>query len=192
MKKKTLIKISKAGVRGYKFAIPSFNKKKTEQLSQYQSQFKAKQAIKKFYGDLSEKTYKQIPFFQEKKGVEKRLDVVLYRFGYARSILEARSLIKGGFVKVNNKVVNPKAYNYKVAEGSLIVVTTSCALAKIASLTKNKFPKPTHLMQLRRIHPYKKPLAGALKGLYIRKKGGNKLRGRGYIIKTPIESEIYV
>lgn len=90
--------------------------KKSEMLSQFQSQFKAKQSIKKNYGQLSEKTYKRLTKLGGSQQpllcvIEKRLDVVLYRLGFARSILEARSLIKGGFVKVNGEYANKDSFS---------------------------------------------------------------------------------
>lgn len=108
LKKNPIVaQISKAGSK----EIKKVNiLKKNEMLSQFQSQFKAKQSIKRYYGQLSEKTYKKLTKMGHGGAspqqpllciIEKRLDVVLYRLGFARSILEARSLIKGGFVKVN-------------------------------------------------------------------------------------------
>jgi hypothetical protein len=81
--------------------------KKQDTLTEYQSQYKAKQQIKYFYGGISETSLRRLvktmpaghPAICE---LEKRLDVVLFRLGFASTIFEARSLIKGGSIKLND------------------------------------------------------------------------------------------
>lgn len=149
--------------------------KNNEILSEYQVQFKAKQQIKEFYGNLSEKSFQQIKSNNKINLLEKRLDVVIYRLGFAGSILEARILIKGGLVKINNNLVNKKAYKKIVSIGSKISVLSSelAYLAKIKQLKFNLEPLPTHLI----IPSFKEQNSDQLDG---------------YLIKEPVESELYL
>ncbi len=141
-----------------------------EILSEYQVQFKAKQQIKEFYGGLSENSFQQIKGSNKINILEKRLDVLIFRFGFARSVQEARVLIKGGLVQLNNNLVNRKAYKKIVSIGSRITVlsTDLAYLAKIKQLKYNLEPQPTHL-----IVSIKDQLSG-------------------YLIKEPTESELYL
>jgi hypothetical protein len=152
-----------------------------EILSEYQVQFKAKQSIKKFYGNLSEKSFQQISKKTSNKLIllEKRLDVLIFRLGFARSILEARALIKGGLVKIDNTNVSPKSHNKIVYIGSKISVfnTDIAYLAKFKQLKFNLEPLPTHLF----IPSF------PTETIDIKV---NQLEG--YIIKEPIESELYL
>ena len=154
--------------------------KTNEILSEYQTQFKAKQQIKEFYGNLSEGSFNLIKTTNNKNKInylEKRLDVVLFRLGFARSILEARNLIKGGLVRINNNLISKKAYNKILSIGSKISVlnTGIVYLSKIKQLKFNYpfGPIPTHLL----IPSLKDQNLGQLDG---------------YLIKEPIESEIYL
>ncbi len=149
--------------------------KNNEILSEFQVQFKAKQQIKEFYGNLSERSFQQIKSKNKINLLEKRLDVLIYRLGFAKSVLEARILIKSGLVKINNNLVNRKAYKKIVSIGSKIsVLNTGLAfLAKIKQLKFNLEPLPTHL------------ITPSLKEQTL-----NQLDG--YLIKEPVESELYL
>jgi ribosomal protein S4 len=144
----------------FKIGVKNPNKvnmpKRQNTLTEYQSQYKAKQLIKSFYGGLSETTLKNIrkvasytstPLVCE---IEKRLDVVLFRLGFARSIFEARTLIKGKFVSVNDKVINGNYGSYSkillIGDKITIETTELAYLAKIKHLRLNMFKLPTHLM----------------------------------------------
>jgi ribosomal protein S4 len=65
--------------------------------------------------------------------------VVIFRLGFARSIFEARTLIKEKQVKLNDKLVNPAAYNQLIKLGSKISIEPSnkTYLAKIKHLKLN-------------------------------------------------------
>jgi small subunit ribosomal protein S4 len=164
--------------------------KKQNTLTEYQSQYKAKQQIKEFYGNLSETalknlmktaSYSLLPVVCE---IEKRLDVVVFRLGFARSILESRSLIKGGFVKIDDKAIGNNSMTKRVSVGSKITVDTTeiSYLAKIQHLKLNLVKMPTHLYT---------PYTNNLKGNLITQTPSN-FKLEGYLIKNPIESEVYL
>lgn len=81
----------------------------------YSTQLKEKQKLKKYYGELSEQKFSTLFNTAMKlKGkatqnifslLERKLDTVLYRMGFASSIFEARQIVNHGHVKVNNQIV---------------------------------------------------------------------------------------
>ena len=98
--------------------------------SEFGLQLREKQKIKRMYGLLE----KQFRLFFGKadrmKGItgsnmlsllERRLDNVTYRTGFANSRNEARQLVRHGHFKVNGKLVNVPSY--LVAKGDIIEVT---------------------------------------------------------------------
>ena len=92
-------------------------------LSDFGVQLAAKQKLKKYYGDITEKQFLKI--YQEasrKKGdtsqilielLERRLDAVVFRLKFAPTVFAARQLVNHGHVMVNGKVVDKKSYQVK-------------------------------------------------------------------------------
>lgn len=175
-------RFTEISIVGSKFTKKVNMPKKQNTLTEYQNQYKAKQQIKEFYGDISETTLKIIgatasnSWFCE---MEKRLDVVVFRLGFARSILEARYLIKGGFVKINDKAIDNKSITKIINVGSKITVenTEVPYLAKIKHLKLNLLKMPTHLFT-----PNVKDYSLA----------SNTYKLEGFLVKEPIESEIFL
>lgn len=94
-------------------------------ISEYGIQLREKQKIKRIYGLLEtqfknyfEKAVKQKGKTGENliKLLERRLDNVLYRIGFASSRKQARQLIKHGHIMVNNKSVDIPSYLIKVGD----------------------------------------------------------------------------
>src|SRR3712207_96487 len=85
-------------------------------LSDFGIQLRAKQKLKGYYGDVTEKQFKRT--FQEAsrmKGdtsqnliglLERRLDMVVYRAKFAPTIWAARQLVNHGHVRVNGRKLN--------------------------------------------------------------------------------------
>jgi small subunit ribosomal protein S4 len=104
-----------------------------KKLSNYGTQLQAKQRLKKYYGYVTEKQFRKI--FTEAariKGdtgenliglLERRLDSVVYRLNFARTIFSARQLVSHKHVKVNGQSVNIPSYIVK--PGDIIEVTDS-------------------------------------------------------------------
>ncbi|MEX0955812.1 MAG: 30S ribosomal protein S4 [Rhizobiaceae bacterium] len=99
-------------------------------LSDFGLQLRAKQKLKGYYGDISEKQFRKIyDEADRRKGdtpenliglLESRLDAVVYRAKFVPTIFAARQFVNHGHVKVNGKRVNIPSYRCK--PGDLIEV----------------------------------------------------------------------
>jgi small subunit ribosomal protein S4 len=99
-------------------------------LSDYGVQLRAKQKLKGYYGNISEKQFRGI--YEEairQKGdsganliglLERRLDAVVYRAKFVPTVFAARQFVNHGHVKVNGRRVTIPSYRCKV--GDLIEV----------------------------------------------------------------------
>jgi len=95
-------------------------------LSDYGVQLRAKQKLKGYYGDISERQFHGI--YQEAirlKGdsganliglLERRLDAIVYRAKFVPTIFAARQFVNHGHVKVNGRRVNIPSYRLKVGD----------------------------------------------------------------------------
>ena len=92
-------------------------------LSEYGIQLFAKQKLRFYYGDITEKQFRKIYDKASRiKGdtseilielLERRLDAIVYRMKFVPTIFAARQLVNHGHVKVNNKRVNIPSYTVK-------------------------------------------------------------------------------
>ena len=92
-------------------------------LSDYGNQLFAKQKLRFYYGDITEKQFRKIYDKASRiKGdtseilielLERRLDAIVYRMKFVPTIFAARQLVNHGHVKVNNKRVNIPSYTVK-------------------------------------------------------------------------------
>ncbi len=99
-------------------------------LSDFGIQLRAKQKLKGYYGDLTEKQFRRIYAEAERvKGdtgenliglLERRLDAVVYRAKFVPTVFAARQFVNHGHLKVNGKRVNIPSY--RVKEGDVIEV----------------------------------------------------------------------
>ena len=92
-------------------------------ISDYGTQLFAKQKLRFYYGDLTEKQFRNI--FKKAwniKGdtsqifielLERRLDAIVYRMKFVPTIFAARQLVNHGHIKVNGKRVNIPSYTVK-------------------------------------------------------------------------------
>ncbi len=95
-------------------------------LSDYGVQLKAKQKLRGYYGNISEKQFRGI--YAEAirmKGdsgahmiglLERRLDAVVFRAKFVPTVFAARQFINHGHIKVNGKRVNIPSYRVKVGD----------------------------------------------------------------------------
>jgi small subunit ribosomal protein S4 len=95
-------------------------------LSDYGVQLRAKQKLKGYYGDISEKQFHGV--YQEAirlKGdsgahliglLERRLDAVIYRAKFVPTIFAARQFVNHGHIKVNGRRVNIPSFKVKVGD----------------------------------------------------------------------------
>ena len=99
-------------------------------LSDFGTQLRAKQKLKGYYGDLTEKQFRKIYAEAARvKGdtgerlvglLERRLDAVVYRAKLVPTVFAARQFVNHGHVTVNGQRVN--IASYRVKEGDLIEV----------------------------------------------------------------------
>ena len=95
-------------------------------LSDFGVQLKAKQKLRGYYGNISERQFRAI--YDEAirmKGdsganmiglLERRLDAVVYRAKFVPTVFAARQFVNHGHIKVNGKRVNIASYRLKVGD----------------------------------------------------------------------------
>jgi small subunit ribosomal protein S4 len=124
----------KSGVRDHKSKCksekqPGQHGDKRPRLSDYGLQLREKQKIRRFYGVLERQfrnCYKKAARQKGSTGenlmclLERRLDNVVYRMGFATTRAEARQLVSHKAILVNDKVVN--IASYLINKGDVISV----------------------------------------------------------------------
>ncbi|MGR3488244.1 30S ribosomal protein S4, partial [Pseudooceanicola nanhaiensis] len=104
--------------------------RRKNKISDFGLQLRAKQKLKGYYGDLTEKQFRRIFAEAERvKGdtgelliglLERRLDAVVYRAKFVPTVFAARQFVNHGHVLVNGKRVNIPSY--RVKEGDVVEV----------------------------------------------------------------------
>ncbi len=99
--------------------------------SDFGLQLRAKQKLKGYYGDLTEKQFRRIYADATRtRGdsgemlvglLERRLDAVVYRAKFVPTIFSARQFVNHGHVRVNGRRVNIPSY--RVKEGDVITLS---------------------------------------------------------------------
>jgi small subunit ribosomal protein S4 len=117
-------------------------------ISDFGTQLRAKQKLKGYYGNISEKQFRR--YYAEAirlKGdsgeqliglLERRLDAVVYRSKFVPTVFAARQFVNHGHVKVNGRRVTIASYlvkagdviEVKEASKQLVIVLESVALAE--------------------------------------------------------------
>lgn len=132
-----------AGAKLTRLTVPPgvHGPKGTSMPSQYGRQLREKQKVKRLYGVLEKQFAKYVDEAFKVKGntgekllslLEKRLDNVVYRLGFAPSRPMARQLVSHRHVLVNGKRVNIPSYQTRQGE----VVTLSGKAMEIAPVKK--------------------------------------------------------
>ena len=95
-------------------------------MSDFGTQLKAKQKLKGYYGNISEKQFRK--YYAEAirmKGdsgdnliglLERRLDAVVYRAKFVPTVFAARQFVNHGHIKGNGRRVNIASYQVKVGD----------------------------------------------------------------------------
>ena len=120
----------KSPVNKREYGPGQHGQRRKNKLSDFGTQLRAKQKLKGYYGDLTEKQFRKIYAEAERvKGdtgemligmLERRLDAVVYRAKFVPTIFAARQFVNHGHVTVNGKVVNIPSY--QVQEGDVIAI----------------------------------------------------------------------
>jgi small subunit ribosomal protein S4 len=113
---------------------PGQHGKNRKKLSEYGLQLREKQKARRIYGVLERQFEKYFEMAERMKGItgenllqllERRLDNVVYRMGFASSRPQARQLVRHGHFTVNGKKVNIPSY--LVSVGDTIAVSEKSA-----------------------------------------------------------------
>ena len=120
----------KSPVNKREYGPGQHGQRRKNKLSDFGTQLRAKQKLKGYYGDLTEKQFRKIFTEAERvKGdtgemlvglLERRLDAVVYRAKLVPTIFAARQFVNHGHVTVNGARVN--IASYRVKEGDIIAV----------------------------------------------------------------------
>ena len=123
--------------------------------SDFGIQLAAKQKLKKYYGDITEKQILKIyQAASRKKGdtsqilielLERRLDAVVFRLKFAPTVFSARQLVNHGHVLVNGKVVNKKSYRVMDGDEISLQQTSQNIPMIIQTLSSNERDVPEYL-----------------------------------------------
>ena len=109
---------------------PGMHGQKRKKISDYGNQLLAKQKLKSYYANMTEKQFrKAYETATKRKGdtaenliglLERRLDVVVYRMNLAHTMQQARQMVNHGHVQVNGQRVTIPSYPMR--EGDMIAV----------------------------------------------------------------------
>ena len=127
----------------------------SKRTSDYGNQLRAKQRMKFYYGNISERQFFNI--FQEAmrlKGdssenfvalLESRLDAVVYRANFVPTVFAARQFVNHKHVTVNGKVVNIPSYRLKIGDVVQVREKSRSLAMVIDSLQKMERDVPSYL-----------------------------------------------
>jgi small subunit ribosomal protein S4 len=120
--------------------------RRAKKLSDYGTQLQAKQKLKGYYGNITERQFRR--YYQEavrRQGdtgenmiglLERRLDAVVYRAKFVPTPFAARQLVSHGHVKVNGKRVT--VASYMVKEGDTVELAAKARdMALVLEATKS-------------------------------------------------------
>lgn len=121
---------AKSPINKREYGPGQHGQRRKNKLSDFGTQLRAKQKLKGYYGDLTEKQFRKIYGEAERvKGdtgenliglLERRLDAIVYRAKFVPTVFAARQFVNHGHVTVNGKRVN--IASYRVKEGDIIAV----------------------------------------------------------------------
>jgi small subunit ribosomal protein S4 len=120
--------------------------RRAKKLSDYGTQLQAKQKLKGYYGNITERQFRR--YYQEasrRQGdtgenmiglLERRLDALVYRAKFAPTPFAARQLVSHGHIKVNGKRIT--IASYMIREGDTVELTAKARdLALVLEATKS-------------------------------------------------------
>ncbi|PWW04398.1 SSU ribosomal protein S4P [Hoeflea marina] len=116
----------KSPVNRREYGPGQHGQRRKSKLSDFGVQLRAKQKLKGYYGDISEKQFrKTYDEANRMKGdtpenliglLESRLDAVVYRAKFVPTVFAARQFVNHGHVTVNGKRVNIGSYRVKAGD----------------------------------------------------------------------------
>ena len=116
----------KSPVNKREYGPGEHGQRRRSKLSDFGVQLRAKQKLKGYYGNISEKQFRRIyAEAQRMRGdtsqnliglLESRLDAIVYRAKFVPTVFAARQFVNHGHVKVNGHRVNIASYRCKVGD----------------------------------------------------------------------------
>jgi small subunit ribosomal protein S4 len=119
---------SKSPVNKRSYGPGQHGQRRAKKLSDYGTQLQAKQKLKGYYGNITERQFRR--YYQEASRrpgdtgenmiglLERRLDALVYRAKFAPSPFAARQLVSHGHIKVNGKRIT--IASYMIREGDTV------------------------------------------------------------------------
>jgi small subunit ribosomal protein S4 len=114
---------SKSPINKREYGPGQHGQRRKGKLSDFGLQLRAKQKLKGYYGNITEKQFKRTYVeAQRRKGntaenlialLESRLDAIVYRAKFVPTVFAARQFVNHGHVKVNGQRVNIPSYRVK-------------------------------------------------------------------------------
>jgi small subunit ribosomal protein S4 len=116
----------KSPVNKREYGPGQHGQRRKSKLSDYGVQLKAKQKLRGYYGNISEKQFHGL--YEEARRLkgdtganmigllERRLDAVIYRAKFVPTVFAARQFISHGHIKVNGRRVTIASYRVKVGD----------------------------------------------------------------------------
>ena len=116
----------KSPVNRREYGPGQHGQRRKTKLSDYGVQLKAKQKLRGYYGNISERQFRGI--YQEARRLkgdsgahmigllERRLDAIIFRAKFVPTVFAARQFINHGHIKIDGKRVNIPSYRVKVGQ----------------------------------------------------------------------------
>ena len=114
---------AKSPVNRREYGPGQHGQRRKGKVSDFGTQLRAKQKLKGYYGDISEKQFKNIYYEANRRTgdtsehliglLESRLDAVVYRAKFVPTVFAARQFVNHGHVTVNGKRLNIPSYRCK-------------------------------------------------------------------------------
>lgn len=134
---------------------PGQHGKQRSKLSDYGVQLHAKQMLKGYYGNISEKQFRKIyetalrsrEDTSEKmiELLERRLDAVVYRMKFAPTVFASRQIVNHGHILVNGKRVDIPSYQVKDGDEISMAPKMKENAVVVASTESSERSVPEHV-----------------------------------------------
>jgi small subunit ribosomal protein S4 len=132
---------------------PGNKSQSRKKVTEYGLQLREKQRARRIYGVLERQFRRYFGVAERQKGItgenllrllERRLDNVVYRIGFAGSRAEARQIVRHGHVTVNGRRVSIPSYLVRVGDGIEIAPGSKeqARFAELAETAAQKTPPP--------------------------------------------------
>lgn len=136
---------------------PGQRSRARRKVTEYGLQLREKQRARRIYGILERQFKRYFDQAERQKGItgenllrllERRLDNVVYRLGFARSRVDARQLVRHGHFTVNGRRVNIPSYLVRI-EDEIAVADKSRELPLFAGMAESAAQKtPPHWLEV--------------------------------------------